>query len=122
MILQRQQLQLEQEFLKKESDIIYQLDSELREKLRLQSEAHTSHLADALVFQANELAAKWSTELELKLTEQETKYQTGLAKALSRLRGIESMVNTVANAGTYIYINMHFMSYLYGNVCDVPVI
>ena len=87
-----------------ESDIMYQYDSELREKLRLQSDAHTSHLTDALRFQANELGSKWSMELEFKLMEQEGQYQAELTKAMSRLRGIESMVNTVANAGTCMYM------------------
>ena len=31
-------------------------------------------------------------------------YQAELTKAMSRLRGIESMVNTVANAGTYLHV------------------
>ena len=49
--------------------------------------------------QADQLAEKWSGELELKLTEQEGHYQKQLALALSRLRGIEYVVNTIAAAG-----------------------
>ena len=41
----------------------------------------------------------WSQELEMKLMEQEAHYQTELSKAMARLRGIDSMVDTVANAG-----------------------
>lgn len=37
----------------------------------------------------------------MKLTEQENHYQKQLALALSRLRGIEYVVNTIAAAGTH---------------------
>ena len=87
--------------------------------MRIQTDAHTQHLAESLHTQAERLESKWINELEFKLTEQETFYQTELAKAVARLRGIESMVETVANAGmederltgillvcTYIMLNM----------------
>ncbi len=82
-----------------ESEIAHEFEGELREKIRLQSEAHASHLRDALSSQADELGSVWSQELELKLVEQEAQYQIEMSKAMARLRGIESMVNTIANAG-----------------------
>lgn len=81
-------------------EVIRDYKHKLREQLRAQTEAHTQHLAGALQTQAERLESKWVSELEFKLTEQETHFQTELAKAVARLKGIESMVETVANAGT----------------------
>ena len=50
--------------------------------------------------QATELGEKWANELEAQLKDQEHSYQRELAGALAQLKGIESMVNTVANAGS----------------------
>ncbi len=86
-----------------ESEIAHKFEGELREKIRFQSEAHASHLRDALSSQADELGSVWSQELELKLVEQEALYQIEMSKAMARLRGIESMVNTIANAGMCVY-------------------
>jgi len=57
----------------------------------------------ALYLQATQLGAKWSSQLDAKLVDQEHFYQKELAGALARLKGIESMVNTVANAGVQCY-------------------
>lgn len=59
------------------------------------------HLLSTL--QATQLGAKWSSQLDAKLADQEHFYQKELAGALARLKGIESMVNTVANAGVQCF-------------------
>ena len=51
--------------------------------------------------QARQLGEMWASELEQKMTEQEGHYQEELLRALVRLRGIEAMVDTVADAGTH---------------------
>jgi len=88
-----------------------EFDSELKEKLRLQGEAHTSQLSDALRDQASQLGALWSKELETKLVEQEWQYQAEISMAMAKLRGIESMVNTVANAGQKSIVHPKLMYY-----------
>ena len=57
----------------------------------------------AVFLQATQLGEKWSSELDAKLADQEHLYQRELAGALARLKGIESMVSTVADAGTQCY-------------------
>ncbi len=61
--------------------------------------------------QADRLSHTWASELEQKLREQEAHYQKELAKAMAQLRGVESMVDSVIDAGmrvctdvTYMYI------------------
>ena len=85
---------------------IQEKEDELKEQLLIQTEAHTQHLSEALQTQAEQLGVKWVSQLEAKLIQQEGYYQTKLAKAMARLRGIETMVETVANAGmTYSHVN-----------------
>lgn len=96
-------------------EIAREYEHKLRDQLRVQTDAHTQHLAGALQTQAEQLESKWVTELEFKLTQQETFYQTELAKAVARLKGIESMVETVANAGIgrlgLIYLCVAFLGF-----------
>ena len=76
-------------------------EEELKEQLFIQTEAHTQHLSEALQTQAEQLEAKWASQMEAKLSQQENYYQMELVKAFARLRGIEAMVDTVANAGEH---------------------
>ena len=57
--------------------------------------------------QAEQLEAKWSGELELKLIEQENHYHRELALVLSQLRGIEYMINTISAAGVCYYCGIY---------------
>jgi mitofilin len=97
--LRDKEREMQQELSYRADGIHREYQSELREQLKRQTDSHNRHLANALDTQAEQLAAKWSGELELKLTEQESHYQKQLALALSRLRGIEYVVNTIAAAG-----------------------
>ncbi len=71
----------------------------LREQLRLENESHAKELAEAMRDQADELGEQWSSEMELKLAEQQGFYQTELARAKARLGGLQMMVDSVASAG-----------------------
>lgn len=71
----------------------------MREQLRLENESHAEKMQQALSGQANHLNSKWSSEMELKLLNQQGFYQTELAKAKARLGGLESMVDGLAHAG-----------------------
>ncbi len=51
------------------------------------------------IHQAERLSQKWASELEQKLREQEAHYHKELARAMAKLRGVESMVDAVINAG-----------------------
>ena len=65
-------------------------EEELKEQLFIQTEAHTQHLSEALQTQAEQLEAKWASQMEAKLSQQENYYQMELVKAFARLRGIEA--------------------------------
>ncbi len=65
----------------------------------MQAAAHRQHLLDALQAQAEQLGAKRAYQTEAKLTQQETHYQNELVKALARLGGVKSMVDTIVSAG-----------------------
>ena len=82
-----------------QSQAIREKEEELKEQLLIQTAAHTQHLSEALQAQAEQLGAKWASQTEAKLIQQETHYQNELVRAMARLRGIEAMVDTVANAG-----------------------
>ncbi len=109
-----------------EFEVAHEFEAEMREKLRVQGEAHASHLKTALSSQASELGSFWSQELEMKLIEQEAQYQLEMSKAMARLRGIESMISTVANAGRHtsirilFYVGVVFMYYFILLCCSSP--
>eukprot|EP00731_Ephydatia_muelleri_P020652 Em0013g379a len=95
----------EQERLHKEelrlkmADLHKKFELELRDQLRIQIEAHGDHLREALDKQAKEITAQWASNMESTLKELETRHQLQMAKAMSYLKGIESMVDTVATTG-----------------------
>lgn len=84
-------------------------DEELKEQLLTQTAAHTQHLSEALQAQAEQLGTKWASQTEKKLIQLEMHYQNELVKAMARLRGINAMIDTVANAGGIIanYLHSH---------------
>ena len=65
----------------------------------MQATAHNQHLSDALQAQAEQLGAKWANQTEAKLTQQGTRYQNDMMKAMAGLLGVKAMVNTIASAG-----------------------
>jgi mitofilin len=97
--LRDKEREMQQELSYRADGIHREYQSELREQLKRQTDSHNQLLSDALNTQEEQLAEKWSGELELKLTEQESHYQREMALTLSHLRGIEYMVNTIAAAG-----------------------
>ena len=78
----------------------------------MQAAAHTQHLSEALQAQAEQLGAKWASQTEVKLIQQETCYQNELVKVMAGLRGIEAMVDTIARAGTVIITNNNYYCYM----------
>jgi mitofilin len=97
--LRDKEREMQQELSYQADKIHREYQSELREQHKRQTDSHKRLLTEALNTQAEQLAEKWSGELEVKLTEQENHYQKQLTLALSRLRGIEYVVNTIAAAG-----------------------
>ncbi len=71
----------------------------LREQFRLEEESHAIEMDRALKSQADQLNSKWSSEMDLKLSEKEGHYQIELAKSRARLGGLERTVDIVAVAG-----------------------
>ena len=51
------------------------------------------------LLKAKDITAQWAANMDSKLQEQETRQQLEMAKAMSYLKGIESMVDTVATTG-----------------------
>ena len=76
----------------------------------MQATAHSQHLSDALQAQAEQLGARWASQTEAKLIQQETHYQNDLVKAMAGLKGIEVMVDSVASAGIIL---LHIYQCLY---------
>ena len=52
---------------------------------------------------AKEITAQWASNLESTLKELETRHQLEMAKAMSYLKGIESMVDSVATTGLSLF-------------------
>ena len=71
----------------------------VKEKLDREHESHLKEREAALKAQAKQLGAKWSSEIDLKLSMQEGFYQTELARAMARLGGLHATVNGVLSAG-----------------------
>lgn len=83
----------------KMGDLQRKYELELRDQLRILIEAHGDHLREALEKQAKEITIQWAGNMESTLKELETRHQLEMAKAVSYLKGIESMVDAVATTG-----------------------
>lgn len=68
-----------------------QTDSEgkLRKQLKVQSEAHTDHLQDALTEKEKELRRVFNNELNEKLSVEQSSYKLQLATMLGKLKGMD---------------------------------
>ena len=76
----------------------------------MQAAAHNQHLSDALQAQAEQLGARWASQTEAKLIQQEIHYQNDLMKAMAGLKGVEVMVDSIASAGIIL---LHVYQCLY---------
>lgn len=74
----------------------------LKQQLQMESESHAKEMSEALRDQADKLISAWSSKVDLQLSDQQGFYQTELAKARSRLFGLESMVDGITSAGQLI--------------------
>lgn len=97
--LHNQQQDFEHHLQIKEEELAKSHEESLKDQLLQQAQAHSHHLTDSLQKQADELQSLFSEEYKEKLNEKEQGFQFQLAAALSQLKGIHSMINTVAEAG-----------------------
>jgi mitofilin len=91
-----EQFKKELEYLEKELE--RKFSEELKDQLLMQNEAHRYHLNDSLMRQASELTEQLNSEFSSKLGKVMDDHQLQMAKALAHLKGIQSMIDTVAEA------------------------
>jgi hypothetical protein len=91
-----EQFKKELEYLEKELERNF--SEELKDQLLMQNEAHRYHLNDSLMRQASELTEQLNSEFSSKLGKVMDDHQLQMAKALAHLKGIQSMIDTVAEA------------------------
>lgn len=67
-----------------------ELERNLRNQMKRQSEAHTDHLADALAQKEVEMKRKFQRELDEKITTEQAAYKLQLAAMLGKLKGMDA--------------------------------
>lgn len=73
-------------------DYLVKLETEVRKQLARQAAAHSDHLKDVLAAQKQELTAEYSKVLQCKLLEEQERFQTEVAGWISRLKGIDAVI------------------------------
>ncbi|XP_067036019.1 MICOS complex subunit MIC60-like isoform X2 [Acropora muricata] len=77
---------------KKEADLAAEHEASLRQQLRRQAAAYSDHLAEVLRVQETELQDRHNKDLQQKLNEEKSAFETQLSGALAHIRGIEAAV------------------------------
>ncbi|XP_041767491.1 MICOS complex subunit Mic60 isoform X1 [Anopheles merus] len=67
-----------------------ELEQQMREQLKRQTEAHVDHLKDALTQKELEMKRKFQRELDEKITTEQASYKLQLAAMLGKLKGIHN--------------------------------
>lgn len=75
-----------------------ELESNLRNQMKRQSEAHTDHLTDALAQKEIEMKRKFQRELDEKITTEQAAYKLQLAAMLGKLKGMDAALKGRADA------------------------
>ncbi|XP_062535862.1 MICOS complex subunit Mic60 isoform X2 [Armigeres subalbatus] len=75
-----------------------ELERNLRNQMKRQSEAHTDHLADALAQKEVEMKRKFQRELDEKITTEQAAYKLQLASMLGKLKGMDAALKDRADA------------------------
>lgn len=75
-----------------------ELERNLRNQMKRQSEAHTDHLADALAQKEVEMRRKFQRELDEKITTEQAAYKLQLAAMLGKLKGMDAALKGRADA------------------------
>lgn len=75
-----------------------ELERDLRNQMKRQSEAHTDHLADALAQKEVEMKRKFQRELDEKITTEQAAYKLQLAAMLGKLKGMDAALKERADA------------------------
>ncbi|XP_062702219.1 MICOS complex subunit Mic60-like isoform X1 [Aedes albopictus] len=72
-----------------------ELERNLRNQMKRQSEAHTDHLADALAQKEVEMKRKFQRELDEKITTEQAAYKLQLAAMLGKLKGMDAALKEI---------------------------
>ncbi|GJQ76018.1 hypothetical protein Trydic_g18071 [Trypoxylus dichotomus] len=83
---------LEAEFHKKCLKLRQETESELRRQLRMQSEAFTDHLNDAVKIKEAEVEKRLIRNFDEKVLEERCSYKEQIAKMVGRLRGLDQAI------------------------------
>ncbi|XP_050068847.1 MICOS complex subunit Mic60 isoform X2 [Anopheles maculipalpis] len=75
-----------------------ELEQQMREQMKRQTEAHIDHLKDALTQKEVEMKRKFQRELDEKITTEQASYKLQLAAMLGKLKGIHNALAEHADA------------------------
>lgn len=102
-LLEKEKQALNIENQKKISKIRAEQDGKLRKQLKIQSEAHTDHLQDALIEKEKELRRVFNNELSEKLSVEQSAYKLQLATMLGKLKGMDTALKARADADRQVH-------------------
>lgn len=111
-LLEKEKQNLNIENQKKILRIQAENEAKLRQQLKVQSEAHTDHLQDALAEKDKELRRVFNNELNEKLSVEQSAYKIQLATMLGKLKGMDTalkgkfLFRFVYNENGRIYIQL----------------
>lgn len=108
-LLEKEKSALNIENQKKILKIQIDSESKLRKQLKIQSEAHTDHLQDALTEKEKELRRNFNNELNEKLSVEQSSYKIQLATMLGKLKGMDKALKGKLHINSILYV--HFLDH-----------
>lgn len=102
-LLEKEKQSLNIENQKKILRIQAEHEAKLRKQLKIQSEAHTDHLQDALTEKEKELRRVFNNELSEKLSVEQSAYKLQLATMLGKLKGMDTALKGIFASITCIF-------------------
>lgn len=94
-LLEKEKQNLSIENQKKILRIQAESESKMRQQLKVQTEAHTDHLQDAVAEKEKELRRVFERELNEKLTIEQSAYKLQLATMLGKLKGMDEALKGI---------------------------
>ncbi|XP_031616740.1 MICOS complex subunit Mic60 isoform X2 [Contarinia nasturtii] len=102
-LLEKEKQKINIENQKKILRIQAESEGKLRKQLKVQTEAHSDHLQDALSEKEKELRRIFNNELNEKLSVEQSAYKLQLATMLGKLKGMDSALKARADADRQVH-------------------
>ncbi|KDR13531.1 MICOS complex subunit Mic60 [Zootermopsis nevadensis] len=94
--LDKERRELELEYQKKALELQIEAETDVRQQLKIQTQAHSDHLADVLAVKEKEMERHFNRILNERLEQEQSAYKIQIGALLGRLRGMDDALKSRA--------------------------